>query len=636
MHVCPKCGDSADEPGECARDKVALTDAEGDEHLGLQIGPYRIARLLGAGGMGRVYLAVHPEIGSRVAIKIFSRDWDTRSDLVDRFFAEARATNLIRHESIINVLDVNRLDSGRPYMVMEHLRGLPLSKLIEDRKLTDSGIISIMLDVLAGLDAAHAHTIIHRDLKPENIYVSPEGHATLLDFGVAKLVPELLGDSGPTTTGAILGTPHYMSPEQAVGDPIDVRTDIYALGIILYECFTYHRPFDASSLYKLLDQHVHKEPRAPRSYRPEISEEVEAVILRALAKKPKDRYQTAAQMRHALEDCQAVGRSSKQMRIRLDTADEDAHVVVDPLEATVDDSGHEEEEKEQDTAATVAASPRRRKADANLPPKRKVASAVEEHSFGFWLVGSGLAIVAVVWLFVALGKDRSSAPERARFGYAVTDASTQEPGPSPVPSRPLDASTLTTPVPALDAALPPDAGLPDAGPPDAAPKKRGPRGIAPFSLYAIAQARAARSKGDAILSRVHIEGLNDKGRVRLGEAGTRVKFVFSSPIAARRVLARPRSNTTRGFCYVAVTFTSSREPAVGNEFGECAKQSFVPPPTCSVAKIIKQAVAARQIELVKGKKLSLTYKQVVGRFSSSYSWRIGVGTTRGRGVNGCK
>jgi serine/threonine protein kinase len=223
-----------------------------------------------------------------------------------------------------------------------------------------------------------------------------------------------------------------MSPEQAVGDPIDLRTDIYALGIILYECFTYHRPFDASSLYKLLDQHVHKVPRKPRSYRPEISEEVEAVIMRALSKKPEDRYQSAAQMQHALEDCQPTRSSSKQMRIRLDTADEDAHVVVAPMDPTVDESelAEGEPKKRATTAETVAGKPGKRERDAKQAPKGP--GAREEHSFGFWLIGSGLAIVAVMWIFVAIGKDRQrSTPDRGRFGFAVSDASGLTTSPRP-------------------------------------------------------------------------------------------------------------------------------------------------------------------------------------------------------------
>ncbi|MCP4448895.1 MAG: serine/threonine protein kinase [Myxococcales bacterium] len=137
---------------------------------------------------------------------------------------------------------------------MEHLSGRPLSQLIGTGELTDSGILLLVLDVLSGLAVAHDHEGVHRDHEPDNIFVSPEGHATLLDFGVAKLVPEFLGDSGPTTTGSILGPPLYMSPEQAVGDPVDARADIYALGIIPFECFVGKRPFGATSLYKLLSQ----------------------------------------------------------------------------------------------------------------------------------------------------------------------------------------------------------------------------------------------------------------------------------------------------------------------------------------------------------------------------------------------
>src|SRR6185503_20147330 len=160
---------------------------------------------------------------------------------VDRFFAEAKAVNLIRHENIVNVLDLATLPDGRPYIIMEYLDGAPLASIIEyavqqRAPLPLGGLARLAAEVLDALAAAHAKGVVHRDLKPDNIFVTPAGHAKVLDFGIAKLQPELGGSA--THTGSLLGTPHYMSPEQAASRPVDQRTDLYAMGVILFECAT--------------------------------------------------------------------------------------------------------------------------------------------------------------------------------------------------------------------------------------------------------------------------------------------------------------------------------------------------------------------------------------------------------------
>jgi serine/threonine protein kinase len=231
MFVCPECGATAPVAANCAADGTPMTPIAEDVLLGTTIGVYRVARLLGIGGMGRVYKGVHPQIGSRVAIKVLSRECSDRRDLVDRFFSEAKAVNLIRHESIVNVLDLSMLPDGRPYIIMEYLDGVPLSALI-DQSITRrmpmplGGLARLAAEALDALGAAHAKGIVHRDLKPDNIFVTPSGRPKVLDFGIAKLRPELGGSS--TQTGSLLGTPHYMSPEQAGGKAIDHRADIYA------------------------------------------------------------------------------------------------------------------------------------------------------------------------------------------------------------------------------------------------------------------------------------------------------------------------------------------------------------------------------------------------------------------------
>ncbi len=307
MFVCPECGLAQPAQGHCPADGTALAPIGEDVLLGTTIGAYRVARLLGIGGMGRVYKGVHPAIGSRVAIKVLSRECSDRRDLVDRFFAEAKAVNLIRHESIVNVLDLAMLPDGRPYIIMEYLDGAPLAALIEhavqhQAPLPLGGIARLAAEVLDALGAAHAKGIVHRDLKPDNVFVAPSGRPKVLDFGIAKL-----SDVGNTSTrtGSLLGTPHYMSPEQAAGRVVDHRADLYAIGVILFECATGRKPFLAEALFDLLRMHVEVPPPPPRALRPDMPPELEHVILTALAKPPDQRFATAMAMSMALQHATA-------------------------------------------------------------------------------------------------------------------------------------------------------------------------------------------------------------------------------------------------------------------------------------------------------------------------------------------
>ncbi len=298
--VCEECGQRYAQGGHCTTDGAALVHTD-DPLLGETIGNYRITRLLGAGGMGRVYGALQPAIHARVAIKVLSLDTAQNRDLVDRFFAEARAVNLIRHESIVNVTDLSRLPDGRPYIVMEYLDGAPLSALLRKRGPLPLGTtVTLIGEVLDALAAAHGKGIVHRDLKPDNIFVTPGGRAKVLDFGIAKLAPELSGVSAPTRANSIMGTPPYMSPEQAAGKPVDTRSDLYSIGIILYEMVTGTLPFVSEALFDILRMHIMEPPPPPSARRPDLPPAFEAVILHALAKEPAQRVQSAHELAGAL------------------------------------------------------------------------------------------------------------------------------------------------------------------------------------------------------------------------------------------------------------------------------------------------------------------------------------------------
>ena len=289
MFVCPECGYSAAGPGFCTEHGIPLSSSE-DALLGTTVGSYRIARLIGQGGMGRVYLGVQPNIHSRVAVKVLSAESVQTTTLVERFFAEARAVNVIRHENIVNVLDLASLPDGRPYIVMEHLEGAPLSGVIGTYGALPLGFaVNLSSEVLAALGAAHSHGIVHRDLKPDNVFVTAGGHAKVLDFGIAKLKPELSAISGETRTGALMGTPQYMSPEQALGQPVDLRSDIYSVGVLLFRLLAGRYPYHSKLPAEVLTQHLHSPvPELPEAAG--IPPAIRPVVTRCLQKDPDDRF----------------------------------------------------------------------------------------------------------------------------------------------------------------------------------------------------------------------------------------------------------------------------------------------------------------------------------------------------------
>lgn len=270
-----------------------------DPLIGQMVGSYRIERALGSGSTGAVYLAVHPDIGSRVAVKVLSAEASRTPRLVRRFVDEARAVNLIRHENIIDVVDLCEL-LDRPCIVMEYIDGCSLGERIRRGPLAVRTAAQIACEALSALHAAHRKGVLHRDVKPENIYVTAHDHVRVLDFGIAKLRPLDVSHEWNTTTGVLLGTPYYMAPELARGRPVDHRADIYSMGAVVFEAITGARPFHSENLYELLQLHVRAPVPSVLPLRPDAPPELDAVIARALAKEPSERYASARQMRDAI------------------------------------------------------------------------------------------------------------------------------------------------------------------------------------------------------------------------------------------------------------------------------------------------------------------------------------------------
>ncbi|HEY3804933.1 MAG TPA: serine/threonine-protein kinase [Kofleriaceae bacterium] len=591
MFVCSECGAAQGQAGFCPSDGTPLVPIGDDTLLGAQIGPYRIARLLGIGGMGRVYKGVHPQIGSRVAIKVLSRECSDRPDLVERFFSEAKAVNVIRHENIVNVLDLATLPDGRPYIVMEYLDGAPLASAIEaartDMPLSIGGIARLASEVLDALGAAHGKGIIHRDLKPDNIFVTPSGRAKVLDFGIAKLVPELGGSA--THTGSLLGTPQYMSPEQAAGKPVDARADLYAIGVILFECATLQKPFVADSLFALLRAHIEAQPPLPRALRPDLPPQLEHVILTALAKTPEQRFASAQAMNLALQHATQQLTAEQWTPITPGAARSSSGGWVPTAPA----SWRTGERPQQGTTSIAAG-------QQATPPARKGHSGLWISLVAALLVGGGITAAMVA------GKSSSAASTDVPIAAAnepvaqplpVVHAQTPAPAAPAVPAP----TQIAAPEPTAPAVAPaPVATTPNpnlverhpVAPPNFDPKHVD---VDKFVVWAIAE--ATRDVPDAKVTRVDADNVFPDGHADLtlpsfaSPTGS-IDVRFVSPSHMTRDPKLPRGVRSERVCEFRVMI----EPSGGEIYatgGDC-DEAPIPRPRCSATAVWKKALAIKR------------------------------------------
>jgi serine/threonine protein kinase len=290
----------------CPIDATALdvdTSEDADPLVGqIVAGTYRILRVVGEGGMGKVYEAQHLRLGHRkVAVKVLHPEYSRDRDVVSRFQREAESASSITHPNVIEVYDVDTTADGRPFLVGEFLEGEELGNHLDRVGKVEIGqAVRLVRQVCRALIAAHEKGIVHRDMKPENVFMiarDGQAHVKVIDFGISKSGK---GETHLTKTGMIIGTPAYMAPEQARGDKVDVRADVYATGALLYTTLTGHRPFESDDPTATLTMVLTEEPKRPRELLEDIPEGLELVVQRAMAKNPADRYQTMDELDSAL------------------------------------------------------------------------------------------------------------------------------------------------------------------------------------------------------------------------------------------------------------------------------------------------------------------------------------------------
>jgi serine/threonine protein kinase len=409
-------------------------------HTGRSVGKYQLESLLGRGGMAEVYKSRHPALGRPLAIKILHPFYTDESDFVERFRREGQAVASLRHPHIVQVYDFDVTEDGLYYMVMEYIEGASLDKYLREKAgpLPIEEAAALFVQTAAAVQFAHDQGVIHRDIKPANILVDPSGQVYLSDFGIAQMV----GASRLTVSGVATGTPAYMAPEQAQGQTLTAATDIYALGVLLYEMATGKQPYEADGGMPVILKIVTEEPLPPSHHAP-VDPLVEQIILTALRKEPTERYGSAAKMAASLQTVVATNPASLAGGLPLASRalpdnDNDTRVMFPTLSPSP---------TRAPSPTAVISSP----ADANIPPTTTTRSTPR------WIwPTAGAALLLVIMLFLIV---RAFAPPSLP---AVVESPTAEASPIAQPSATVahahDEPTPTASPPPTSAATPgPDA-----------------------------------------------------------------------------------------------------------------------------------------------------------------------------------
>lgn len=308
MKVCPDCSNEYDDDlTHCPHDGTPLQLPEWQNNpptdlVGRKVaGRFEVKELLGAGGMGSVYLAIQEPVGRRIALKVLNDELNRDSESVSRFRREAKAASLLKNPHTVTLYDFGQDEDGLLFLAMELLEGETLSdRLKRVDRLEWQNVLEFARQITESLSEAHQAGIVHRDLKPDNIFITHNGsqreRLKVLDFGIARLLKSVEGTESLTQKGIIFGTPGYMSPEQAKGIEVDSRADLYALGVILYELLSGSPPFTSESIVMLLSQHITEEPEPLHEREPSVPKPVSDLVMRLLEKEPDARAQSAQEL----------------------------------------------------------------------------------------------------------------------------------------------------------------------------------------------------------------------------------------------------------------------------------------------------------------------------------------------------
>jgi serine/threonine-protein kinase len=417
--------------------------APGGDPVGKVLGgKYRVVRRVGGGAVADVYEVVHEQIGGRLALKVLRREFARFPDVSRRFLNEARAAGAAGHQGIIQVFDIGQLDSGELFMVMELLQGEDLSTLLmKQGRLDPPRAVAITVQLLDALEAAHKAGVIHRDLKPENVLLQrgPGGEdwVKIIDFGIARLTQDGPSAFRRTAEGSVLGSPYYMSPEQARGlSDLDVRTDIYAAGVMLYEMITGELPYNGTSIQGIVEHLLNDPFPHPRDVVPSLPASLEEAILQATARNRDQRFSSAAEFADALRPFRGEWAADGPPGRRAISGRHPATAAA----------GGSAEETEEEAAERIG---------RERSPKVVVPARVYAVTIGA-AVAAALAVVIVV-LWIGRGESDGHAADPVR-----ADAGAQVPSTVDQATASIDAGTLPVPDAATVVALVQD----DAGSPE--------------------------------------------------------------------------------------------------------------------------------------------------------------------------
>ena len=414
--------------------------------IGERVGDYEVMGLIGAGGMGRVYKARNIISNREEAMKVLLPDLNSERELAERFIVEIRTLASLEHPNIAQLRTAFQFQN-QLIMIMEFVEGATLEKLATESALPVDRVLDYATQTLSALSFAHSHGVIHRDIKPANIMITTHGQVKLMDFGIAKNADEM----HLTRPGMTIGSVYYMSPEQVRGGTVDARSDLYSFGVTLYESLTGRKPFQADTSFSVLNAHLNEAPVPPIEVNAGLSPELNSIVLRALAKSPEDRFQTAQEFHDALK---ALMDTSAARPVALAAAEAPAFAPVAsyaaaPSATSAIAGGFTPVSNPWPAAAqpVAAAAPSAPPPFAPVAAGKPAAAPAKSHR-GLWIglgaMAAVLALVAIAWvlphIYTTLAKQKATTPP----ADASTTASSPQPG-----AQTADASAAPTPSGAL-------------------------------------------------------------------------------------------------------------------------------------------------------------------------------------------